>query len=70
MIRLVDVAEQVGITLLNTCGRPALPYLGWGTGFADFDNDGLLDIFVAERFEGLTPNAIHVILQSHPYLLC
>jgi predicted nucleotidyltransferase len=26
---------------------PSLPYLGWGAGFADFDNDGLLDLFVA-----------------------
>ena len=36
-----DVSHQAGVV------TPALPYLGWGTGFADFDNDGLLDIFVA-----------------------
>ena len=24
-----------------------VPFLGWGTGFLDYDNDGLLDIFVA-----------------------
>ena len=23
------------------------PYLGWGVGFVDFDNDGLLDLFIA-----------------------
>lgn len=28
-------------------GAPSIPYVGWGTGFADFDNDGLLDLFVA-----------------------
>ena len=28
-------------------GEVALPYLGWGTGIEDFDNDGLRDIFVA-----------------------
>jgi hypothetical protein len=28
-------------------GEVSLAYLGWGTGFVDFDNDGLLDIFVA-----------------------
>ena len=28
-------------------GEVSLPYLGWGTGFEDFDNDGLRDIFVA-----------------------
>jgi hypothetical protein len=28
-------------------GQPAYPYVKWGTGFVDFDNDGWLDIFVA-----------------------
>jgi hypothetical protein len=36
-----DVSYQAGIV------TPGLPYLGWGTGFADLDNDGLVDIFVA-----------------------
>ena len=36
-----DVSYQAGVV------SPGLPYLGWGTGFADFDNDGLLDLFVA-----------------------
>jgi hypothetical protein len=36
-----DVSHRAGVAM------PSLPYLGWGAGFADFDNDGLLDIFVA-----------------------
>jgi enediyne biosynthesis protein E4 len=28
-------------------GQPSHPYVGWGTGFVDFDNSGWLDIFVA-----------------------
>jgi hypothetical protein len=28
-------------------GGPTIPFLGWGAGFLDFDNDGLPDIFVA-----------------------
>jgi enediyne biosynthesis protein E4 len=27
-------------------GQPSYPYVKWGTGFVDFDNDGWLDIFV------------------------
>ena len=36
-----DVAYRAGL------GTPTLPFLAWATGFLDFDNDGLLDIFVA-----------------------
>src|SRR6266446_960072 len=36
-----EVSFQAGL------GTPTIPFLGWGTGFLDFDNDGLLDIFSA-----------------------
>ena len=35
------------ITFPAGLGESSLPYLGWGTGFVDFDNDGFLDIFIA-----------------------
>ena len=36
-----DVTARAGIMAVT------LPFLGWGTGFLDYDNDGLLDIFAA-----------------------
>ena len=36
-----DVSFKAGL------GNPTIPFLGWGTGFFDFDNDGLLDLFIA-----------------------
>jgi hypothetical protein len=35
------------VTAAAGMGEISLQYLGWGTGLEDFDNDGLLDIFVA-----------------------
>jgi hypothetical protein len=36
-----DVSWKAGVA------KPSYPYVKWGTGFCDFDNDGWLDLFVA-----------------------
>lgn len=35
------------VTSRSGMDRPSLPYVGWGALFGDFDNDGWLDLFVA-----------------------
>lgn len=37
----IDIADQKGL------GQIALPYVGWGSEFADLDHDGWLDLLVA-----------------------
>jgi Flp pilus assembly protein TadD len=41
-LRFLDIADQVGL------GQIALDFVGWGSEFLDYDNDGRLDIFVAD----------------------
>jgi hypothetical protein len=36
-----DISFKAGL------GSPTIPFLGWGTGFLDFDNDRFLDLFIA-----------------------
>ena len=40
-LNFTDVTTRSGLA------RPTLPYVGWGTVFLDADNDGWLDLFVA-----------------------
>ena len=40
-LRFMDVADQYGLEQI------ALDYIGWGTAFIDFDNDGRQDLIVA-----------------------
>jgi enediyne biosynthesis protein E4 len=40
-LRFMDISDQIGL------GQISLDYICWGTSFMDFDNDGLLDLFVA-----------------------
>jgi tetratricopeptide (TPR) repeat protein len=40
-VLFIDIADQKGL------GQIALPYVGWGSEFADLDHDGWLDLLVA-----------------------
>jgi tetratricopeptide (TPR) repeat protein len=55
-LRFMDVADMKGV------GQMALPYVGWGTEFVDFDGDGWLDLVVANgntiEFEGPMPRKL------------
>ncbi|HEU4403640.1 MAG TPA: FG-GAP-like repeat-containing protein [Candidatus Polarisedimenticolia bacterium] len=39
-MHFIDQADMLGL------GQVALDFIGWGTGFIDYDNDGRLDLFV------------------------
>src|SRR5262245_26652727 len=50
LIRLVDVAQQSGLTLLNIAGTKSKSYLidstGNGAAFFDYDRDGDIDVLI------------------------
>jgi len=35
------------VTSVTNAGAQCLPYVNWGAGFVDFDNDGYLDLYIA-----------------------
>jgi enediyne biosynthesis protein E4 len=37
----------VDVTFTTGLGTPTIPFLGWGAGFVDYDNDGWKDLFIA-----------------------
>jgi len=39
--------QFIDVTFSSGHGEPTMPFLGWGTGFIDYDNDGWKDIFIA-----------------------
>jgi hypothetical protein len=41
------VAGFLDVTFSAKIAQASLPYVSWGTGFADFDNDGLPDLIIA-----------------------
>src|SRR5262249_48676731 len=55
-LRFMDLNESKGL------GQIALPFVGWGTEFVDFDGDGWLDLIVANgntlEFEGPYPRKL------------
>ncbi|HEX3661686.1 MAG TPA: CRTAC1 family protein [Acidobacteriaceae bacterium] len=40
-LSFTDVSYEAGLA------KPTIPFLGWGAGFIDFDNDGWKDLFIA-----------------------
>ncbi|MBT5926301.1 MAG: tetratricopeptide repeat protein [Verrucomicrobia bacterium] len=61
--RFVDIADMRGV------GQMALPYVGWGTEFADLDHDGWMDLLVANGSTLEVANSIPRRLQPQEMFL-
>jgi len=57
------------VTALTGLGAPSLSYTGFGTGFADFDHDGELDVYVVNGRVGRAQKALAVDPFAEPNLL-
>jgi Tfp pilus assembly protein PilF len=61
-LRFADAADAVGL------GQIALPMVGWGTEFLDFDSDGWLDIAVANGSTVEADGSPKTLVPQHPFL--
>jgi len=61
-LRFRDDADRVGL------GQIALDLVGWGTAFVDFDNDGWLDLFVANGSTLQQRDRPSELVPMHPHL--
>jgi hypothetical protein len=61
-LRFRDVADAVGL------GEIALKYIGWGTDFFDYDNDGMLDILVVNGSTFQDPEDTRLLIPMKPML--
>ncbi len=61
-LRFADAADAVGL------GQVALPMVGWGTEFLDFDSDGWLDLVVANGSTFETETAPKTLVPQRPFL--
>ena len=61
-LRFMDVADRYGV------GQIALDYVGWGTFFFDYDNDGKLDLFVTNGHTFQQRNAPHLLAPQNSQL--
>jgi enediyne biosynthesis protein E4 len=62
-LRFTDAADTFGL------GQIALPVVGWGTEFFDFDSDGWLDLIAANGSTFETDQAPKRLIPQRPFLL-
>jgi hypothetical protein len=55
-LQFMDTADRFGL------GQVALDFIGWGTAFVDYDNDGRLDLFVVNGSTFQQRDAPHVLV--------
>ena len=61
-LRFADAADAAGL------GQIALPMVGWGTEFLDFDSDGWLDLAVANGSTLETEDRPKTLVRQRPFL--
>jgi len=61
-LKFMDQADRVGL------GQVALDFVGWGTSFIDYDNDGRLDLYVANGSTVQREDDPHQLLGMHDLL--